>query len=245
MKILENEENIKRIIFLNNYNNLVLVKDKELSFFIKIDLSYEKFNNNYIKDDIILESCKLSGNKFCYLTNERIFVLYNKDFSLKSKYLNFGLASYFKHIIFQISNDEIVLVYKFKFIIFNINSFEIQLIFEVGFIYCATSFNEKGLNDDNDNDNDNYIYQYLAVIIKEFNDFYLKIFNFSSHDIKEIEKMKLNENNFKGIFVENPVFKCKTMYYDYNDKGELILIINYGGFSPQIITIDLNKLKYI
>ena len=215
------------------------MKEKELSFYIKIDLSYEKFNNDYINCDFIKESCKLSGNRFCYLTNRGIFVLYDKNLSLKSKYLNFGLPLYFKNIIFQINNDEIILVYKFKFIIFNINLFEIQLIFEVGFIYCAVSFNEKGFNDDNDNEI--FIYQYLAVIIKEFNDFYLKIFSFSSHDIKETEKMKLDEN----IFTKTSDFKCKTMYYDYNDKGDIILIINYGGFSPKIITIDLNKLKYI
>ena len=102
-----------------------------MSFYTKIDLSYEKFNNNYIKCDFIMEFCTLSGNIFCFLINIGIFVLYDKDLSLKSKYLNFGLLLYFKCIIFQISNNEIVLV--------------IRLIFEFGLYFVRPLLMRKDL----------------------------------------------------------------------------------------------------
>jgi len=154
--------------------------------------------------------------------------------------------------MFKISNDKIVIIGYSQFIIIDINYFEIILNFEVGSIYFATPFNEKEFSDEND------IYHNLALIIKENDEFYLKIFNLSCHDIRETEKIK---PNFQIISIKKNMFNyhiCddinyisarlentdnKSMYYDYNEKGDLVLIINYD--LALIINIDLNKLKYI
>ena len=247
------ESSINRIIILDNDN--IVVWNGKLSFYIKKNLSYEKFFNNLNKYGPILELCKLSDNRFCYLTSEMstmFIILFNEDFSSKVKKL--GISSAKKNInftMFKICNDKIVIIGNSQFIIFDINFFEIILNFEVGFIYFATPFNEKGFIDNND------IYHNLAVIIKESDEFYIKIFNLSCHDIRETEKIKpkfqiiSNEKNKFNYYLcdindISTIFEStnnKSMYYDYNENGDLVLIINNN--LSLITNIDLNKLKYI
>ena len=244
------EFSINRIIILDNGN--IVVWNGKLSYYVKKNLSYDKFFNNLNKHGPILEICKLSDNRFCYLTSEMFIILFNEDFY--SKETNLQIQSAKKNInikMFKISNDKLVIIGNSEFIIFNINLFEIILTFEVGFIFFATPFNEKGFNDDND------IFHNLAVIIKESDEFYLQIFNLSCHNIRETEKINPNfqiisskKNKFDyhicGINDISAMFESienKSMYYDYNEKGDLILIINSD--LSIIININLNKLKYI
>ena len=244
------EFSINRIIFLDN--ETIVVWNGKLSFYIKKNLSYEKFFNNLNKYGPILELCKLSDNRFCYLTSEMLIILFNEDFS--SKVIDLKIESPKDNInikMFKISNDKMIIIGNSEFIIFDVNLFEILLNFQVGFIYFATPFNEKGFSDDND------IYHNLAIIIKESDEFYLKIFRLSCHDIRETEKIKPNFqiisnkynkfnyhicdiNDISAIFES---YDIKSMYYDYNEKGDLVLIINDD--LSLIINIDLNKLKFI
>ena len=176
---------LNRIIILDN--DSIIVWNGKLSFYIKKNLSYKKFFNNLNKYGPILELCKLSDNRFCYLTFNMNIILFNEDFS--SKEIDLGICPARKKInftMFKISNDKIVIIGYSQFIIIDINYFEIILNFEVGSIYFATPFNEKEFSDEND------IYHNLALIIKENDEFYLKIFNLSCHDIRETEKIKPN-----------------------------------------------------
>jgi hypothetical protein len=247
------EFSINRIIFLDN--DSIVVWNGKLSFYIKKNLSYEKFFNNLNKYGPILELCKLSDNRFCYLTSEMLIILFNEDFS--SKVIDLKIESAKNNInikMFKISNDKMIIIGNSEFIIFDVNLFEILLNFQVGSIYFATPFNEKGFSDDND------IYHNLAVIIKESDEFYLKIFSLSCHDIRETEKIKptfqiisckynkfnydiCDINDISDIFDIFESYDIKSMYYDYNEKGDLVLIINDD--LSIIINIDLNKLKFI
>ena len=241
---------IDKIIILDNEN--IAFWNEKLSYYIKKDLSYEKFFNNLNKHGPILELCKLSNNRFFSLTANMVIRLFNENFSSKEMDLKIEPANKNVNIkMFKISDDKIVIIGGSEFIIFDINLFETQLIFNTGPIYFATPFNEKGFNDDND------IYHNLALIIKEFDEFYLKIFTLSSHDILETEKIKPNFQRISNVKGQLKYLKCdinealvlfesicdKSMYYDFNDKGNLILIINSD--SAISINIDLNKLKYI
>jgi hypothetical protein len=181
-----------------------------------------------------------------------LIILFNEDFS--SKVIDLKIESPKDNInikMFKISNDKMIIIGNFEFIIFDVNLFEILLNFQVGSIYFATPFNEKGFSDHND------IYHYLAVIIKESDGFYLKIFSLSCHNIRETEKIKPNFQNISNKYNKFNYHICdindisaifesydiKSMYYDYNEKGDLVLIINDD--LSLIINIDLNKLKFI
>ena len=227
--IEENYKNLKEEIFgsekfendifeklevLDN-NNIVAKADIKLAYYEKKNnLIYQKFFNNLNKFDTVLGICKLSNNGFFFISSSHtkiIFVLFNEDFTSIEKEIELRrpLENIKNNIMFKYNNDKVIIIHKNGFIIFDVKSYEINTIFNTGLVCGVLPFNSK-LNEINKD-----YCKYLALIIYENKQFFLKIINLDNN-IEETEKINLAEysSEFEALIDDNNILDI----YGKNEK---------------------------
>ena len=227
------EEGILKISILDNKDIVIMRDRKNISCYIYEKQNYKKYFNNLNKGDYIFGLIKLSKNRFCFLSanNEEsfIFTVFNQDFSSKEKEIKMLKPIYNlkNNIFFKTNKDKVIIIGKFEFIIFDPFLLEIQTIITTGLICYALPFNKE-------NNDCEEIYNFLALIIWEENDFFLIIYNLFDN-IKEIEKIKLNKyypgykniiahKKFCKIYREEEKRNQNEEKYEYYLKYKAILI---------------------
>ena len=198
------KDKIQNIIVLDNKNIVELFNKSKISYIIQENSVYKRFFNNLNKSDYVFGLCKLSNNRFCFLSayniQNMIFYLYNEDFTSKEKKIKMLKPIYDikNNILFNIKNDRLIIIGKYEFAIFNANLIEIETIYDIGLICCVLPLNKKAfINKD--------YFDYFSIIFWENDNFYLKIFNISYDSIKESDKINLSEYScdFESIIKES------------------------------------------
>ena len=245
-KFFENKD-FKFLITLDN-KNLVATGSLILSFYKYKNFSYKKFFNNINKYEVILGLCKLSNNRFCYLAKNYYedikLVLYNEDFSEKE--ISFKLdkndrytKKYLNNEIILLPNDIVLLKDTSKLLLINTDYFEIQTVFQIGEICYILPFNIKNTYED--------YFNYFAIIKKENEKYFLKIFDFSIKDFKESENIDIN--NLLDEDHLNKINSFIDMNYEYNKNGNILFIINFNYLNNEklsiILEVNLKEIKYI
>ena len=231
---LYKSKNFEFLIILDN-KNIVAGISGILSFYKS---NFEKYFNNLNKYNKIIGLSKLSNNRFCYLTEfGKKLVVYDENFAEKEMTLK---NNSYKFGLINLPNDHILIADNSKIIIIDINYFEIKTIFEIEKICYILPFYK------NTNNNDDY-FNNIAIIIKENETYFLKIYDFSCVNFRESEKININyllgEENKSNI---NTFF---DMNYEFNKNGNIIFIISFNIFVKDrlsiIFDVDLNNIKYI
>ena len=215
------EINIQKLILLENRNIVTISNDGyNLCFFKKDGLNYKRFFRNLNKYYYIYGLCKLSHNRFCFLSKENenmIFELFNEDFTSKEKILKiqYPIDKRNNNFMFKINDDKVIIIGKYEFVIFNVNYLEIQTIYKVGLILCVQPFNIIYIDDD-------YNYKYFAIIFLEKGNFYLKIYHILPDSIEESDKFNLAKysKEFKVITKNTTLLKY---YKKYNNNEYKII----------------------
>jgi len=156
----------------------------------------------------------LPNNGFCFISSSHskmIFVLFNEDFTSIEKEIKLRrpLENIKNNIMFKYNNDKVIIIHKNGFIIFDVKSYDIQTIFNTGLVCGVLPFNSK-LNEINKD-----YYKYLALIIYENKQFFLKIINLDNN-IEETEKIILAEysSEFEALIDDNNILDV----YGKNEK---------------------------
>ena len=156
------EDEIQKIIILDNNDIVAIVNWKYVSYFINGESNCKRFFRNLNKGHYILGLIKLSQKRFCFLSSinskENMLIIFNKDFNSKEKIIKIikPLFNIKNNLIFNIKNNKIIIIGKFEFIILDINSLQIQTRYQTGLICNILPFNK------NNNCNNNEKYTYLA-----------------------------------------------------------------------------------
>ena len=171
------EEEIQKIIILDNKDVVTLRNRKKISYHIYNNSNYKKLFNNLNKGDYIFGLIKLSKNNFCYLSandpQSFKFTFFDENFITKEKEIKMLKPIYNirnNNIIFKINKEKVIIIGKFEYIIFDPILLEIQTIISTGLICGVFPFNKE--NNDYDEK-----YHYFALITFENENFYLKIYS--------------------------------------------------------------------
>ena len=200
------EEDIQKIIILDNKDVVALRNRKKISYYIYNNSNYKKLFNNLNKGDYIFGLIKLSKNNFCYLSandpQNFKFTFFDENFITKEKEIKMLKPIYNirnNNIIFKINKEKVIIIGKFEYIIFDPILLEIQTIISTGLICGVFPFNKE--NNDYDEK-----YHYFALITFENDNFYLKIYSIFDY-IKETEKINLNQlsPDFEKLIFDNNI----------------------------------------
>lgn len=252
------EEQIQKIIFLDNQNAVTITNNQLISFYIYDNFNYKRFFRNLNKGGYILGLIKLPQNRFCFLSlfdqKNLLFVKFNEDFTTKEKIIRIDTPIYNikNNIIFKINSqkDKIIIIGKFEFYIYDVNFLEIQTIYNPGLICSVLPFNK--------DKNDTEKYKYFALIVLENEIFYLIIYYisdiimesekinlaeyclefqklFNDNDISIIyEEIKNKENEYESLYEhKNPTIYDQLvlfdMCYDIKNNGDIVLVIDFAS----------------
>ena len=163
-----------------------------------------------------------------------LFVQFYEDFSSEEKKIEKEppIDIIKNNILFKINKNKVIIIGKNEFIIFDVNHLEINTIFEVGLICSVLPFNDGIITNNDDN-----CYNYMAVILYEKQNFYLKIFShLNDNNIKEIDKINLVEysSEFEALIDDNSIFD----YFKINIKEQ------YKMHTDKYLYINLNNNNY-
>ena len=262
---------IQQLLILDNGNIIAKVDSNKISYYEKKEnnLKYKKFFNNINKYGKVLGICKLSNNRFCFVSSSSmredsntmmVFDLFNEDLTNVQKKIEMlpPIDNIRNNLIFKSNNDKIIIIYRTGFISFNINTSKIDTIFNTGLICSFLQFHNKldKINED--------FYKYFALIIYEKDNFFLKIIKLDDC-IEETEKINLAEysNEFEAVIDDNQILdfykenekgKSKkremiNFYYDYNflqnenKKKELFFDMNYDIKNDNNIILIINFIR--
>ena len=220
---------LRQIIVLDNKNIVANISSHLISYYKYSKSKYDKYFNNINKYYKIIDLCKLNNNCFCFLSKSEweespiILSMFNENFACKEIQIrnikkNEEISN---HILFRINNDNLVIIGESGFIILNISNFEIVTIIETYPIYCSLKFTKENPNLE--------IYEYLAIIVKKNNTFFLQIYKFIDNNFEVSNEFNLCEysSQIKKFFDENFNVIKKN---DENDN------IDNNGYGP-----DINK----
>jgi len=220
---------LRQIIVLDNKNIVANISSHLISYYKYSKSKYDKYFNNINKYYKIIDLYKLNNNCFCFLSKSEweespiILSMYNENFASKEIQIrnikkNEEISN---HILFRINNDNLVIIGESGFIILNISNFEIVTIIGTYPIYCSLKFTKENPNLE--------IYEYLAIIVKKNNTFFLQIYKFIDNNFEVSNEFNLCEysSQIKKFFDENFNVIKKN---DENDN------IDNNGYGP-----DINK----